>query len=221
VLYLGDLDLAGGRIETNTRTVLTVETEALASCGRSSLLPEPLSRVQERAEHQRRRIASRILPAMPDMTTLWPVIVGGVIGLVGGFGSATLVHLLQAKQAKKRRREEKFQDLIVAILETQTWLDSVRNSKFWGKEEPTGLPPISKAYAIATIYFPHLVTKINELNDATQEHVKWIAQAAMKKLENPTGFANDLPATYRPWIAKMNETIGELNRTARREFGTL
>ena len=107
VLYLGDLDLAGGQIETNTRRVLeqevggplrwervaltaqqvsehklptivkrdnryrdghpheAVETEALRQLvliellgGRlDELLPQPLSRVQERARRQRRAVA--------------------------------------------------------------------------------------------------------------------------------------------------------------------
>jgi hypothetical protein len=107
VLYLGDLDLAGGQIEENTRRVLereiggdlqwerlalterqvaehnlptivkrdrrykdgrpheAVETEALSQTvlvnilrrHLDALLPAPLSRVQERAERQRRRVA--------------------------------------------------------------------------------------------------------------------------------------------------------------------
>jgi hypothetical protein len=108
VLYLGDLDLAGGQIEANTRAVLereiggklrwerlaltqrqkddhnlppivkrdrrykdghpheAVETEALSQTvlvdilrrRLNALLPEPLSRVQERAKRQRRQIAA-------------------------------------------------------------------------------------------------------------------------------------------------------------------
>jgi hypothetical protein len=156
---------------------------------------------------------------MLDMTTLWPVIVGGVIGLVGGFGSATLVHLLQAKQAEKRRREEKFEVLVIAILETSVWLNEVMNSKFWGSKNVTEVCPITKAYAIATIYFPYLLTKVNELNDATLDHLQWIAQAALKKHDNVEGYADDIAVSYGPWMAKMNEMIGDLNRTARREFG--
>jgi hypothetical protein len=109
VLYLGDLDLAGGQIEANTRSVrevggsalrwerlaLTerqvsehnlptivkrdrrykdghpheaVEIEALSQTvlvdilrrRLNALLPEPLSRVQERAERQRRRVAAML-----------------------------------------------------------------------------------------------------------------------------------------------------------------
>jgi hypothetical protein len=156
---------------------------------------------------------------MPDMTTLWPVIVGGVIGLVGGFGSATLVHLLQAKQAKRRRREEKFEALVIAILETQVWLNEVLNSKFRGGNDVMEVCPITKAYAIATIYFPYLLTKVNELNNVTLDHLNWIAQAALKKHSGVEGYADDLSVSYGPWIDKMNEVIGELNRTARREFG--
>jgi hypothetical protein len=111
VLYLGDLDLAGGQIEANTRSVLerevggqplrwerlalterqvsehnlptivkhdrryndehpheAVETEALSQTvlvdilrrRLNALLPEPLARVQERAERQRRGVAAML-----------------------------------------------------------------------------------------------------------------------------------------------------------------
>jgi len=113
VVYLGDLDLAGDQIETNTRRVLeqelggrlqwerlaltqeqvrerdlpiivkndrrykdgrpheAVETEALSQAvlvnilrrRLDALLPEPLSRVRERAERERRRIAALLSTA--------------------------------------------------------------------------------------------------------------------------------------------------------------
>jgi hypothetical protein len=111
------------------------------------------------------------------------------------------------------------EQFIGTLFEVQSWLDEVRNAKFWGTPDTAGPSPVSKAYAIATIHFPELVNKVNELYNVSQAHVVWIAEAAFKKLTNPEGFAADFPVTYRPFIEKMNEIIGELNRLARREFG--
>ena len=153
------------------------------------------------------------------METLWPVIVGGVIGVTGGLVGPPVVHWLQSNERERRLRAEKFEALVIAILETQVWLVAVQNSKLWGDKEVMEVCPITKAYAIATIYFPYLLTKVNELNNVTLDHLQWIAQAALKKHNNVEGYADDLAVSYAPWMDKMNEMIGELNRTARKEFG--
>jgi hypothetical protein len=117
---------------------------------------------------------------------LWSVIVGGLIGIGGGLVGPPIVHWLQAKERAKQVRAEKFEALVVAILESRTWLVAYRNSKFYGKEEePTTLLPIAKAYSIATIYFPHLLFKLTELNSAMQDHV------AGKVTERPRKHVHD------------------------------
>jgi hypothetical protein len=153
------------------------------------------------------------------MQTLWPVIVGGLIGIAGGLIGPPVLQWLQAKERERRLRGEKFEALVIAILETQVWLTEVLNAQFRGRGDFVRVCPITKAYAIATIYFPCLLTKVNELNDVTLDHVQWIAQAALKKQSGVEGYADDEAVSYQPFKDKMNEMIGELNRTAGREFG--
>jgi hypothetical protein len=153
------------------------------------------------------------------METLWPVIVGGVIGVTGGLVGPPVVHWLQAKERERRLRAEKFEALVIAIMETNVWLTAVQNAKLWGAAEVSEVCPITKAYAIATIYFPYLLTKVNELNNVTLDHLQWLAQAALKKHEHVEGYADDIAVSYGPFMNKMNEMIGDLNRTARKEFG--
>jgi hypothetical protein len=153
------------------------------------------------------------------MQTLWPVIVGGLIGIAGGLVGPPVLQWLQAKERDWRLRGEKFEALIIAILETQVWLAEVQNAQFLGRGDLVRVCPITKAYAIATIYFPYLLPKVEELNNVTQDHVQWIAQAALKKHSGVEGYADDVATSYQPFMDKMNEMIGELNGTAGREFG--
>ena len=141
-----------------------------------------------------------------------------MIGIAGGLIGPPVLQWLQAKERERRLRGEKFEALVIAILETQVWLAEVQNAQFRGRGD-VRLCPITKAYAIATIYFPCLLTKVNELNAVTLDHVQWIAQAALKKHSGVEGYADDVAVSYQLFTDKMNEMIGELNRTAGREFG--
>ena len=52
-----------------------------------------------------------------DWTTLVPVIVGGVIGVVGTIVGPPLVHWLNEKAAKRKQRIEKLGELIAVVYE--------------------------------------------------------------------------------------------------------
>jgi hypothetical protein len=78
------------------------------------------------------------------------------------------VHRLQAKEREHRLRAEKLEQLAASALESQVWLENVRDDKLFRKDIRPGVSPITRAYAIATIYFPELVDKVNELQQAAR-----------------------------------------------------
>jgi hypothetical protein len=131
---------------------------------------------------------------------LWGVLVGGLIGIAGGVIGPTMLHLMQTKERDHRLRADKFQEIASTVLETQVWLDNVRDDKLWGKEVRPGVSPITKVYAIATIYFPELSGELNDLQEAVQEHATWIAGAALKKVGGHTNFVEDFGVSYGPFI---------------------
>ena len=91
---------------------------------------------------------------MPDasvMYTLLPVIVGGAIGILGGFVGPAFLHWRQLKEREKKHRAEKLEELHAQLFEVQRWIDTVRDSKFWDKEAPIGVSPVSKAFAISSV----------------------------------------------------------------------
>jgi hypothetical protein len=152
--------------------------------------------------------------------TLWGVLLGGTLAIAGGVIGPTILHRLRAKEREHRLRAEKLEQLAASALESQVWLDTVREDKLFGKDIRPGVSPITRAYAIATIYFPELVEKVNELQQAAQSHVQWIAKTALKnaegqELEFPPA---DLHDNYKTYMDKLQDVITEINRTASREF---
>jgi hypothetical protein len=53
---------------------------------------------------------------------LIPVVVGGLIAIAGGLVGPPFLHHLQVKADKRKRRAEKFEELVVALHEHKHWL---------------------------------------------------------------------------------------------------
>jgi hypothetical protein len=99
-------------------------------------------------------------------TSLWPVVVGGLLaGLfaLGGIGVGAVVasrrDAAQERREARKRRADKFEELVAAVYEFDHWLDSMR-----GHGGPQTTSPFSKVQSIAAVYFPQFSELISELN---------------------------------------------------------
>ncbi len=89
--------------------------------------------------------------------SLMPVVVGGLLALSGiaVTGAITLaIHWLQSGAEKKKRRAEKFEELVSAIYQFDHWVDILRNIQVYGEEHSLEASPFAKIQAITAIYFP-------------------------------------------------------------------
>ena len=87
---------------------------------------------------------------MPDATTthsvmdtLWPVIVGGAIGILAGFGGPVFLRSAPTDRAGEEASRRQAQELHTELFEIQSWLETIRTLKFWGKDTPIGISPVS------------------------------------------------------------------------------
>lgn len=101
---------------------------------------------------------------MASLADLLPVIVGGLIGVVGGLAGPPLTHWLNSASEKQRKRHEKFEELMNAIYELDEWLTVFSNTKTFGESHSLGPSPIVKAQVITAINFPQLSKHIDELD---------------------------------------------------------
>jgi hypothetical protein len=74
---------------------------------------------------------------------------------------------LQQKAEKKRRRAEKFEELIATLYELSHWLTTMKNARLFGvfgDDDKIGMSPIAKVQAICSVYFPEFEEQIKQLD---------------------------------------------------------
>jgi hypothetical protein len=118
---------------------------------------------------------------MNELLSLLPVLVGGLIGILGSFVGPFFLQRAKDATEKKRKRAEKFEDLVAAVVEHSHWIDTVRNFKVFGTgSEPTP-SPIVKIRAISATYFPEFEMLILQLDQASAVYEGWMLDARLKK----------------------------------------
>jgi uncharacterized protein YqcC (DUF446 family) len=155
------------------------------------------------------------------MLGLAPVVVGGIIGFAAGVGGNWFNQRWQAEADKKRRREDKFQELVTALYEHRHWLKALGNSRAFGSTEPSEVSPMARIRAIAAIYFPTYRQALTKLDAAADHYEMWTFLAGQErgskgKLEQVTLEAGQ--KAYSPYAEAFREHIDRLEEFATREF---
>lgn len=155
-------------------------------------------------------------------TSVWlvllPVIVGGIIGLAGGLIGPPFVHHLQTKAEKKKRRAEKFEELVAALFEHQHWLQTMRNVRLFNAEDKNVVSPMAKVQAISSVYFPEFDAQIRELDLAGDNYELWMMNAQQKRIKEDDKFAEGAVEAYQAYFKKLLSLLQELKTFAGREF---
>src|SRR5262245_22191134 len=138
------------------------------------------------------------------LNVLLPVIVGGLIAIVAGLIGPPFLHHLQQKAEKKRRRAEKFEELIATLYEHDHWLTAMASVRLFGGEEIKVVSPMAKVQAISSVYFPEFEEKITQLDAAGDQYELWTMKARQKRLANDPTFADGSAETYKPYGEKLH-----------------
>jgi hypothetical protein len=121
-------------------------------------------------------------------TSLWPVVVGGLLtGLfaLGGIGvglvGAARRDAAQERREAKKRRADKFEELVAAVYEFDYWLSSIRPQD--DKASPQPVSPFAKVQSISSVYFPQFSELIGELDRTSTQLRMWMYNAGHKNFE--------------------------------------
>lgn len=158
------------------------------------------------------------------MTPLWnvllPVLVGGAIGIVGSFVGPFFLQHLKDVADKKRKRAEKCEELIGAVVEHFHWMGKLRGFKAFGYGSGPSLSPITKIQAITGTYFPELQALVNQFEYVSNEYQIWMFEMGQKRVRNEpmadgSTKHNDVLSSY---TEKQKAVLTELGNFAQREF---
>jgi hypothetical protein len=118
------------------------------------------------------------------MDNLLPVIVGGLIGLAGGFVGPWFLQKAKDASDREKHRAEKFEELVQTVYEHRFWLNSVKNIRVFGEARDEPPSPFAKLESIAMVYFPQFLPSITELDRLSDAYEIWMHEAAKKRLAN-------------------------------------
>ena len=125
----------------------------------------------------------------------------------------------QERREARKRRADKFEELVAAVYEFDHWLDSMR-----GHGGPQTASPFSKVQSIAAVYFPQFSELISELNRVSRQYRIWIVEAWAKRVSDniTTELATELLDRYdelhEPYAQKRNALLATLTKFAHEEF---
>ncbi len=153
------------------------------------------------------------------METLLPVIVGGLIGLAGGIAGPPLSHWLNEGSARRKKRAEKLEEMIGYIYAHDHWIDTLRGIRVFGAADDREPSPLSKAQAIAAIYFPQFTDNLNGYSLAAGRYALWMLEAGQRRVAGDIANVNDGGVeAHRPYYAKHLELLDTLAKYAASEF---
>src|SRR5262249_38268139 len=124
---------------------------------------------------------------MADPVSLWPVVVGGLLAMAGGLigsGATFAMKVVESRNEKRKRRAEKFEELVAALFEYEHWLSQKRDKGAYGEDGELGVSPEAKIAAISAVYFPQFSGAIDQLVAAARSYELWMAEAGHLRLTN-------------------------------------
>jgi hypothetical protein len=146
---------------------------------------------------------------------LLPVIVGGLLAVLGGAVGPFISNFLTARNAERSKRLERFEAMFTSIYTHDHWLDNKRNVIAFGEKIDLGPPPIYTTISIAALYFPSLLDPVNALDRASDSYLLWMSQAGVKRLNGETGSIGEgMSEAFKPYRAAQLELVSALGKYA-------
>jgi hypothetical protein len=155
-------------------------------------------------------------------STLVPVMVGGVIGLVGGWLGPWLVERRKEIAEQKKKRAEKFEELVATLFAYEHWLDSVQDIRLFSNRDeltPTLPPsPLARLHAISAVHFPQFESKIQELEDVGRKYEMWMIEARQKWVKNEKDYTAGHNEAYKGFRVILVGLLSDFKNYAKDEF---
>jgi hypothetical protein len=152
------------------------------------------------------------------MSGMLGVFIGGVLALLGSWLGPWFSERRKEAAKRRRRRIQKYEELVSAIFEFDSWIDMLRRNQASGVNFPiAGVSPFAKVLAIADVYFPECAEQVQALNLAAEKYKSWIVKAhvalsaggALPQLTSP-----EFVEAVKPYNAARDRLLNDLRRNA-------
>ena len=121
---------------------------------------------------------------------------------------------------KKRKRAEKCEELVSAVVEHFYWISALRFFAISGQgSQPTG-SPLTKIQAIVSTHFSEFESLVQTFESASNRYEMWILSMGQMRIRNEPGY-DKLPGhddVVTKYTEERKKFLDELKSFGRREF---
>ncbi len=119
-----------------------------------------------------------------EFIKLLPVLVGGLLAILGGAGSQYLIHRLGTERERRKLLRERGEAFIKALHAHSDWLQEKTNAMVFENKDHDRPSPLDEAQMIQQLYFPQLAKPIYDVMAATKPIVEWVYQQRISRLQD-------------------------------------
>ena len=147
--------------------------------------------------------------------SMLPVVVGGVIGIIGSVVGGVTLFKLQAGQERKVFKRSKLEELVSFAYECDEWLDQLKLKYLVYGDIDTIVQkfPLSRMRMIQTLYFPTLEKDVQALSSAV-EVFRQLLILERPHLRQKKEYSDDFKAQYEPKQKAVLDAIQALTEKA-------
>ena len=149
-----------------------------------------------------------------------PVLLGGVLALLGAAGSQWLTHRLSKNRDAEKLRRERIEAFVKALYGHEQWLEDRFSAILFRGEKFDQHPPLDEARMLQALHFPNLAAALISAQQSNLALMKFVNEQQQRKLKNAIEWINTWNSDqYMDEYAKYREKVDSLV-TACREMLT-
>jgi hypothetical protein len=149
-----------------------------------------------------------------------PVLLGGVLAILGGFGSQLLVHRLADKRERAKVRREKLEALVKAVYAHGHWIEEKQTRMVFKNEDHDVLSPLDEARMLQALHFPELASELIAVQRAQLPLVQFVSEQRIKHMKSKEAFIEEWnPAAFNEAYKHYLAATGALVAKARSLLG--
>lgn len=117
-----------------------------------------------------------------------PVLLGGLLAVVGGLGSQLVIHWLTDSRERAKLRRERLEALVKALYAHDQWVTEKRDKMIFRNEDHDDPAPMNDLRMIQALHFPELAQEVNAVQQAYIPMLKFISEQRIARMKDEHAF---------------------------------
>jgi hypothetical protein len=149
---------------------------------------------------------------LTEVAKAMPVVLGGVLAILGGVGSQVLVHRFTDQRERAKLRREKLESLVTAVYAHGQWIEEKQRRMVFRNEDHDVASPLDDARMLQALHFPELATDLLAVQQAQIPLLKFVNEQRIKHMKSQEAFVAEWNSTpfdeaYKQYLIAINALV--------------